>query len=49
MDEETLVLPVDSIAALEEKGHGVVIERWGQRRTRRISAFYSKDALIELR
>jgi diaminopimelate dehydrogenase len=29
LDEETLVLPVDSIAALEDEGHGVVIERWG--------------------
>jgi len=29
LDEETLVLPVDSIAALEDEGHGVVLERWG--------------------
>lgn len=29
IDEETLVLPVDSIAALEDEGHGVVIERLG--------------------
>ena len=28
-DEEALVLPVDSIAALEDEGHGVVLERWG--------------------
>ena len=30
VDEETLVLPVDSVAALEDEGHGVVIERWGR-------------------
>jgi diaminopimelate dehydrogenase len=29
LDEETLVLPVDSVATLEEEGHGLVIERWG--------------------
>jgi diaminopimelate dehydrogenase len=29
LDEETLVLPVDSLAALEDEGHGVVLERWG--------------------
>jgi len=29
-DEETLVLPVDSIATLEDQGHGVVVERWGR-------------------
>jgi diaminopimelate dehydrogenase len=29
MDEETLVLPVDSVAALEDEGHGVVLERLG--------------------
>jgi diaminopimelate dehydrogenase len=29
LDEETLVLPVDSVAALEDEGHGVVLERWG--------------------
>ena len=28
-DEETLVLPVDSVAALEDEGHGVVLERLG--------------------
>ena len=28
--EETVVLPVDSIASLEEEGHGFVIERWGR-------------------
>jgi diaminopimelate dehydrogenase len=28
-DLETLVLPVDSVAALEDEGHGVVLERWG--------------------
>jgi diaminopimelate dehydrogenase len=26
---ETVVLPVDSVAALEEEGHGVVVERRG--------------------
>ncbi len=30
LDEETLVLPVDSVATLEEEGHGLVIERWGR-------------------
>jgi hypothetical protein len=25
MDEETLVLPVDSVATLEDEGHGVVL------------------------
>jgi diaminopimelate dehydrogenase len=29
LDQETLVLPVDSLAALEDEGHGVVLERWG--------------------
>jgi diaminopimelate dehydrogenase len=29
LDEETLVLPVDNIAELEDEGHGVVLERWG--------------------
>ena len=29
LDQETIVLPVDSIAALEDEGHGVVLERWG--------------------
>ena len=29
MDQETLVLPVDSVAALEDEGHGVVLERLG--------------------
>jgi len=29
MDEETLVLPGDSVAALEDEGHGVVLERLG--------------------
>ena len=29
LDEETLVLPVESIAMLEDEGHGVVLERWG--------------------
>jgi len=29
LDEETVVLPVESIDALEEAGHGVVFERWG--------------------
>ena len=27
---ETLVLPVDSVAVLEEEGHGLVIEHWGR-------------------
>ena len=30
LDEETVVLPVDSVATLEQEGHGVVIERWGR-------------------
>jgi diaminopimelate dehydrogenase len=30
LDQETLVLPVDSVSRLEEQGHGVVIERWGR-------------------
>ncbi len=30
LDEETLVLPVDSVATLEEEGHGLVMERWGR-------------------
>jgi len=29
MDGETLVLPVDSVAAREDEGHGVVLERLG--------------------
>lgn len=29
LDEETIVIPVDSIATLEEEGHGVLIERRG--------------------
>ena len=29
MDEETLVLPVDSVATLEDEGHGVVLKRLG--------------------
>jgi diaminopimelate dehydrogenase len=29
LDEETLVLPVNSVAALEDEGHGVVLERLG--------------------
>ena len=29
MDEETLVLPVNSVAALEDEDHGVVLERLG--------------------
>ncbi len=29
LDEETLVVPVDSVAALEEEGHGVHMERRG--------------------
>ncbi len=28
--EETVVLPVGSIASLEEEGHGLVMERWGR-------------------
>ncbi|HSD26330.1 MAG TPA: diaminopimelate dehydrogenase, partial [Vicinamibacteria bacterium] len=28
LDEETLVFPVESVAALEEEGHGIVLERW---------------------
>ena len=30
LDQETVVLPVDSVTTLEEEGHGVVIERWGR-------------------
>lgn len=30
LNEETFVLPVESVAALEEEGHGLVIERWGR-------------------
>jgi diaminopimelate dehydrogenase len=30
LNEETLVLPVDSVATLEEEGHGLVIDRWGR-------------------
>lgn len=30
LDQETVVLPVDNVATLEEEGHGVVIERWGR-------------------
>jgi diaminopimelate dehydrogenase len=29
LDVETLVLPVDSVAALEEEGHGVIVQRRG--------------------
>lgn len=29
LDKETLVIPVDSVAALEEEGHGVLLERRG--------------------
>lgn len=29
LDEETLVFPVDSLAALKEEGQGIVLERWG--------------------
>jgi diaminopimelate dehydrogenase len=28
-EEETIVLPVESLASLEDEGHGVVLERWG--------------------
>jgi diaminopimelate dehydrogenase len=28
--DETVVLPVESVAALEEADHGVVLERWGR-------------------
>ncbi len=30
LDEQTLVLPVESVAALEDEGHGAVLERWGK-------------------
>jgi diaminopimelate dehydrogenase len=30
LDEETLVLPVESVAVLEDEGHGIVLERWGE-------------------
>jgi diaminopimelate dehydrogenase len=30
LGEETVVLPVASVAALEEEGHGIVLERWGE-------------------
>jgi diaminopimelate dehydrogenase len=30
LNEETVVLPVDSLASLEEEGHGLVMERWGR-------------------
>ena len=30
LDQETIVLPVDSVAALEDEGHGVVLDRWGK-------------------
>jgi diaminopimelate dehydrogenase len=30
LDEEIVVLPVESVAALEEEGHGIVLERWGE-------------------
>jgi diaminopimelate dehydrogenase len=30
LGEETLVLPVESVAALEDEGNGVVMERWGE-------------------
>ena len=29
LDEETLVFPVASVTALEDEGHGLVLERWG--------------------
>jgi diaminopimelate dehydrogenase len=29
LGDETQVLPVESVAALEEEGHGLVLERWG--------------------
>lgn len=29
LDEETLVLPIESVAALEDERNGVVVERWG--------------------
>jgi diaminopimelate dehydrogenase len=29
LDQETLVLPVESVAMLEDEGHGLVLERWG--------------------
>jgi diaminopimelate dehydrogenase len=28
--EETTILPVESVAALEEEAHGLVLERWGE-------------------
>jgi diaminopimelate dehydrogenase len=30
LGEETVVLPVESVAALEEERHGIVLERWGE-------------------
>lgn len=30
LDEETLVFPVESVAELEDEGHGIVLERWGE-------------------
>lgn len=30
LGEETVVVPVESVAALEEEGHGIVLERWGE-------------------
>jgi len=30
LDEETIILPVESLASLEEEGHGLVMERWGR-------------------
>jgi len=29
LDEETLLVPVDSLAALEDEGEGILLERWG--------------------
>jgi diaminopimelate dehydrogenase len=30
LDEETCVLPVESVASLEDEGRGIVLERWGE-------------------
>jgi len=30
LGEETLVFPVESVAALEDESHGIVLERWGE-------------------
>lgn len=48
VDEETLVLPVDSVAALEDEGHGVVLERLGISAGKALSAFSLKDASTSL-